>query len=64
MSTETSDLILMPLNMLPSEQKLHATTADVEEEKTFIRERILNRPNRELVADEEAMQRVQLLGSD
>lgn len=64
MSTEASDLIVVPLNMLPEEQKLGATLAEVEIEKDFIRERILNRPNRELVNDKEAMGKVQLLGSD
>ncbi len=61
---DTPELVVAPFNMLPSEQKLHATQRDVEKEKQFIREHILNRPNRELVADKDAMELVQQLGSD
>lgn len=64
MSTEGSNLIVVPLNMLPSEQRLHPTTAEVEEEKRFIREKILNLSNRDLLKDEKALAKLQLLGSD
>ena len=61
---ETPDLVVVPFNMLPSEMEPGATLADVEREKEFIRKRILNRPNEELVHDTEAMKLVQKLGSD
>lgn len=58
------DLIVTPFNMLPVEQELHATFDDVERQKEFIREHILNRPNSELVADKPAMELTQKLGGD
>lgn len=61
---ETKDLIVIPLNMLPIEMEEGATLKDVETQKKFIRDRILNRPNRELVKDKDAMELVQKLGSD
>lgn len=60
MSTPDTDFRVTPLIMLPAE----AEGGDVEAQKQFIRKRILNVPNRELVKDKEAMELVKKMGSD
>lgn len=60
MSDKSTPFVVVPFNPLvnePDEQK-------VEEEKTFIRERILNRANEDLVYDRPAMDELRALGSD
>jgi len=60
MSTPDTDFRVTTLNMLPAE----ASGGNVEAQKDFIRKRIVNVPNDELVRDEEAMKLVKEMGSD
>ena len=60
MSTPDTDYRVTTLNMLPAE----ASGGNVEAQKDFIRKRIVNVPNDELVQDKEAMDLVKEMGSD
>ncbi|KAI0380541.1 hypothetical protein F5Y04DRAFT_257607 [Hypomontagnella monticulosa] len=60
MTGPQDDLIVVPLNRLPSERN----GEDVEEEKRFIREKILGVSNEQLVNDKETFKRMAELGSD
>lgn len=79
MSTESSSFVCVPLNLLPSERKAEqdpGTTAEsyaqaVNQEKQWIRERILNKSNQEIIDEdadrpneEKAMVLLRALGSD
>lgn len=57
MSTDQTDFIVVPLNALPTD----VITEDV---KQFIRTRILNTSNKDLVVDQQAMKLIQAMGSD
>ena len=63
MSTETTDYIVVPFNPIPAD-KAGASAEDIEREKDFIRKRILDKSNEELVNDAEAMDLLNQLGSD
>ncbi|KAL7268366.1 hypothetical protein RUND412_009012 [Rhizina undulata] len=66
MSTDKTSFIVVPLNMLPTE-KLPDTPEkqkEIEKQKKFIREHILDKKNETLVKDEAAMKLLQELGSD
>ncbi|KAK7053228.1 hypothetical protein VNI00_003851 [Paramarasmius palmivorus] len=60
MSTDDSNFIVTPLNLLPAELK----GKDVEDQKKYIRKHILGVRNEDLVQDEEAMYLVKEMGSD
>ncbi|KAG8949415.1 hypothetical protein FRC03_000356 [Tulasnella sp. 419] len=60
----TCDIIVTPFNLLPAEKEGCPDPKKIEKQKQFIRERILNRPNIELVGDEETWKLVKELGSD
>ena len=64
MTDDKSDLVVVPLNMLPAETQPSPDPKQIELQKKFIRERIVNRDNTELVRDEEAMALLAELGSD
>ena len=61
---EKSDLVVVPFNMLPTEQGPDPDPKKIREQKEWILKRITNRPNSELVDDPEAMELMQDLGSD
>ena len=54
MSDDKSDLVFVPFNMLRAEKKPHPNPIDVEKQKIFIRERIIDQRNTEIVNDKEA----------
>ncbi|TFK69899.1 PLP-dependent transferase [Pluteus cervinus] len=60
MSTPKTDFRVTTLNMLPAEE----SGGDVEDQKQFIRDRILDKRNIDLVKDTTAMQLVKKMGSD
>lgn len=60
MSDKDSDFRLTTLNMLPDER----SGVGPEKQKEFIRKRILDVPNSELIQDTEAMQLIKDMGSD
>ena len=64
MSDETSDYIVVPMNLLPVEVESNATPESIYEQKTFIRKRILSKTNAELFEDQDAMTCLNKLGSD
>ncbi|KAL9032331.1 MAG: hypothetical protein Q9214_008014, partial [Letrouitia sp. 1 TL-2023] len=64
MTDDTSELVVVPFNMLPDEKKPNPDPKAIEEQKEFVRKRIINKPNSELVSDKEAMKLVTQLGSD
>lgn len=63
MSLDSDVLIVVPLVRLPAE-RAGRPAAEVEAQRRFVRERIRDRPNRELVQDAEAMALVREMGSD
>ncbi|KAL5504865.1 hypothetical protein ACEPAH_7528 [Sanghuangporus vaninii] len=64
MSDDTTSFIVVPMNRLPAEVEDPPNTKAVEEQKEFIRKRILCKPNEELINDDEAMELLNKLGSD
>ena len=64
MSTKDSELIVTPLNMLPAEREAESTPEIVEQQKQFIRDRILGVTNEELIKDQDAMDLLRILGGD
>ncbi|OSX64773.1 hypothetical protein POSPLADRAFT_1044229 [Postia placenta MAD-698-R-SB12] len=63
MSLDSDVLIVVPLVRLPAE-RAGRPAAEVEAQRRFVRDRIRDRPNRELVQDAEAMALVKEMGSD
>ncbi|KZT73992.1 hypothetical protein DAEQUDRAFT_720836 [Daedalea quercina L-15889] len=63
MTLESDTLIVTPFNMLPAERE-GRPVEEVEAQRAFIRRNIVDRPNRELVRDPEAMDLVRKMGSD
>lgn len=63
MTTPQDSLIVVPLNRLPAEKKGLGDKA-IEDQKRFIRERILGVRNRVLVDDTEAWDLLATLGGD
>jgi hypothetical protein len=55
MSEETINFLVIPFNSWPSELAQDSTPQKVEEEKKFIRERILPKGNPALVKEKDAM---------
>ncbi|KAF8645297.1 hypothetical protein AX16_007924 [Volvariella volvacea WC 439] len=64
MSTDTDPFIVVPFNPLPSETDPNSTPEKVEAEKEFIRTRIWNKSDAELLKDEEALKLLNQLGSE
>ena len=64
MSGDKSELVVVPFNMLPAEKEPNPDPESIEKQKEFIRERIIDKSNEELVGDPEAMELMGLLGSD
>lgn len=64
MSDNTTDYIVVPLNLLPSEMRDPPNSDDVEKEKEYIRKQIIPKSNFELVKDKDAMLLLNELGSD
>ncbi|KAL9612143.1 MAG: hypothetical protein Q9167_003259 [Letrouitia subvulpina] len=62
MSSDETSFLVVPLNLLPSERVDGATHESIEEEKRLIRERIFNKSNSELSAEDMVLLRA--LGSD
>lgn len=62
MSDEDTDFRVTTLNMLPDERSNPGV--EPTSQKEFIRKRILNVPNSELIQDSEAMQLIKDMGSD
>lgn len=58
MSEEKSELVVVPFNMLPAENGPNPDPSSIEEQKDFIRKRIISKANAEFVGDEEAMKLV------
>lgn len=56
-------LIVRPLNMLPSESE-NKSPEEIEKERQFIRDHILNRDNVDLEKDKKAIELLQKLGGD
>ena len=56
-------LIVRPLDMLPTE-KDGASPSDIEKQRQFIRDRILNRDNAALEADQDAVNLLKQVGGD
>lgn len=63
MTTPNSDLIVVPLNRLPAERE-GRTREQIEEQKDYIRKKILGVSNEELDKDKEASEFLRKLGSD
>lgn len=63
---DDDELIVRPFNLLPAEKEtlLHPDPAKVAAQKQFIRDRIINTENADLLVDKEAMQLLSELGSD
>lgn len=64
MSDAQSPFIVTPFNRLPSEISPKSSSASIDDDKKFIRERILKVDNADLVKDTEAMKFLNQLGSD
>lgn len=64
MSDDTSELVVVPFNMLSAEKEPNPDPSSIEEQNDFIRKIIINKAKAELVGDEEAMKLVAQLGSD
>lgn len=64
MSDDLTSFIVVPFNRLPSEIEKPGDAQAINDDKQFIRERILNVSNADLVNDEEAMTFLNKLGSD
>ncbi|CAE6425005.1 unnamed protein product [Rhizoctonia solani] len=63
MDMDDPHLIVVPLNPTPAE-RAGKSEAEIQEERKYIRNHIVNRPNLDLVRDEKAMKLVRELGSD
>ncbi|CAG8526110.1 15098_t:CDS:2 [Acaulospora colombiana] len=63
LSTGDTPFIVVPFNGLPAERE-NSTPEEIAKQKEFIRQRIVNRPNSELIHDEEALELIKKLGSD
>ncbi|KAJ1311923.1 hypothetical protein OPQ81_010383 [Rhizoctonia solani] len=63
MDMDDPNLVVVPLNSIPAERE-GKSPDEVQKQRKYIRDRIVNRPNLELVQDEEAMKLVRELGSD
>jgi len=63
---DDDELIVRPLNLLPAEKEnlLHPDPVKVAAQKKFIRDRIINKENADLLGNVEAMQLLSELGSD
>ncbi|CAG8798664.1 13954_t:CDS:2, partial [Dentiscutata erythropus] len=59
-----TSFIIVPFNILLAELEPDTSSEKVEKQKQFIRNHIVNRPNKDLVKDEEAMNLIKKLGSD
>lgn len=64
MTTDDMDLIVVPLNRLPTEEVENPDPKAVEAQKKFIRERICNKNNHEIAQDKEAYELMAELGGD
>ena len=64
MTTKDDDLIVCPFNLLPAEKVPDPTPEKIEAQKQFIRDRITDRDNSELVQDKEAVKLLAEMGSD
>ncbi|RPB27258.1 PLP-dependent transferase [Terfezia boudieri ATCC MYA-4762] len=66
MTEDDDELIVRPFNLLPAEKEnlLHGDPAKVAAQKQFIRDRIINTENSDLLVDKEVMQLLSELGSD
>ncbi|KAH9482174.1 L-tyrosine decarboxylase [Psilocybe cubensis] len=64
MSTDTTSFTVTPFNPIPADIDPNADPAKVEEQKQFIRDRILFKSNEEIYNDSEAMELLHQLGSD
>ncbi|KAF8466153.1 pyridoxal phosphate-dependent transferase [Kalaharituber pfeilii] len=64
MSRPNDFVQIVPLNMLPSERGENPDPKKIEEEKDFIRNRIIKRSNAQLANDPDAMQKLAEIGSD
>ncbi|EUC58984.1 pyridoxal-dependent decarboxylase domain protein, putative, partial [Rhizoctonia solani AG-3 Rhs1AP] len=63
MDMDDRHLVVVPLNPTPAERE-GKSKAEIQKEREYIRDHVVNRPNLELVRDEEAMKLVRELGSD
>ncbi|KEP47769.1 pyridoxal-dependent decarboxylase domain protein [Rhizoctonia solani 123E] len=63
MDMDDRHLVVVPLNATPAERE-GKSKAEIQKEREYIRDHVVNRPNLELVRDEEAMKLVRELGSD
>ncbi|CAE6442059.1 unnamed protein product [Rhizoctonia solani] len=63
MDMDDPNLIVVPMNPLPAECQ-GKSQAEIQKEREYIRDHIVNRPNLELVRDEKAMKLVHEMGSD
>ncbi|CAE6344214.1 unnamed protein product [Rhizoctonia solani] len=57
------NLIVVPLNAIPAERD-GGTPEEIQKQREYIRDNIVNRPNLELVRDDKAMALVREMGSD
>ena len=64
MTIDESDLIVVPLNMLPTEKEAHPDPHKVMEQRIYIRDHIANKSNSDLILDTDAMKLMATLGSD
>jgi hypothetical protein len=64
MSTKETSFVVTPFNHLPAEFGPNPTPESIEADRQFIRDHILNKSNRELVEDADAMTMLNKLGSD
>ncbi|KAH9482182.1 L-tyrosine decarboxylase [Psilocybe cubensis] len=64
MSTDSTSFTVTPFNPIPADVDPNADPAKVEEQKQFIRDRILFKSNEEIYNDSEAMELLHQLGSD
>ncbi|KAH9842546.1 uncharacterized protein C8Q71DRAFT_699191 [Rhodofomes roseus] len=63
MTLESDTLIVIPMNVLPAERD-GKLDEEVGAQLAFIKRNIVDRPNRELVRDPEAMYLIRMMGSD
>ncbi|CAG8556794.1 1827_t:CDS:2 [Acaulospora morrowiae] len=63
MSTDDTSFTVVPFNPLPAELE-GQTSEEIEAQKEFIRQRIVNRSNTDLIHDEDALELIKKLGSD
>ncbi|CAE6475076.1 unnamed protein product [Rhizoctonia solani] len=63
MDMDDRHLVVVPLNPIPADRE-GKSEAEIQKQREYIRDNIVNRPNLELVRDDEAMKLVRELGSD